>query len=94
MRETLLFHDMIKATVSIREIRTDFRGVKRKLEEHGSVVITDNGVPSYELKPLVKPNQTKRVPLPDYYGRILKRQPKPMSEKATREFWDYERGDR
>lgn len=85
---------MTTGTVSIREIRTDFRGVKRKLEEHGAVVITDNGVPSYELKPLEKLKQIKRTPMPDYYSRIMKRQPKPMSEKSAREFWEHERGSR
>ena len=87
---------MSTATASIREIRTDFRSVKRKLEEHGRVVITDNGVPSFEIKPLHPKLAAKRkpFPMPDYYARILKRQPKPMSAEATREFWDYERGDR
>ena len=81
------------ATVSIREIRTDIRAVKRKIEEHGYVVVTDNGVPSYELKPLAKPKKAQTVSMPDYYNRLLKRQPKPMSEKATREFWNDERGE-
>ena len=87
---------MSTATVSVRELRTDFRLVKRKIEEHGQVIVTDNGVPSYELKPVTPPARAKpkKTSALDYYARLLKRQPKPMSEKATREFWEYERGDR
>lgn len=84
---------MSTATVSIRELRTDFRSVKRKVEEFGKVTITDNGEPAYVMEAVaVKPK--RHQPQPDYMARLLKRQPKPMSEKATQEFWDYERGDR
>ena len=84
---------MSVATVSIRELRTDFRSVRRKVEQHGEIVITDNGHPAYVMKPVAaKPK--KRRPLPDYMACLLERQPEPMSEKATREFWEYERGDR
>lgn len=85
---------MSTATASIRDLRLDFRSVKRKMEEHGQVVITDNGVPSYEIKPLAIPRKPKKASVPDYYARLLKRQPKPMSEEETRQFWEYERGDR
>ena len=62
---------MSTATASIRQLRTDFRTVKRKVEEFGSVTITDNGVPSYDLIPSAK-RPKKRPPLPDYYARLLK----------------------
>jgi antitoxin (DNA-binding transcriptional repressor) of toxin-antitoxin stability system len=84
---------MSAATATIRELRTDFRSVKRKIEHHGQVIITDNGVPSYEIKAL--PTKTgSDAPMPDYMARLKKRQPRPMSAKETREFWDYERGER
>ena len=84
------------ATVSIRELRTDFRSVKRKVEEHGHVVITDNGVPSFEMKPLQPKPAAKRKPaaMPDYYARVVRRQPKAMTVEETRRFWEEERGDR
>ncbi len=84
---------MSTVTASIRELRTDFRSVKRKIEAHGHVVITDNGEPAYVMEPVVVKTRTQPSQ-PDYMARLLKRQPKPMSEKATREFWEYERGDR
>ena len=81
-------------TASIREIRTDFRSVKKKIEEHGEVIITDNGEPTYVLKPLPRPKPKRRPPLPDYYARLLKQQPKPMSEEKSRLLWEMERGER
>ncbi len=78
-------------TVTIRELRTDFRSVKRRIEEHGEVVITDHGEAAYVIKSLPPPSK-KSAPLPDYYARLLNRQPKPLSTEATREFWEEERG--
>jgi antitoxin (DNA-binding transcriptional repressor) of toxin-antitoxin stability system len=79
---------------SIRELRTDFRTVKKKIEEHGEVIITANGKPAYLLKPVPRPKPTRRPPMVDYYARLLKEQPKPMSEEKSRLFWEMERGDR
>ncbi|NJM55423.1 MAG: hypothetical protein HC841_05480 [Verrucomicrobiae bacterium] len=84
---------MSTATATIRELRTDFRAVKRKIEQHGEIIITDNGDPAYMMKPVaVKPE--KRPQLPDYYSRVVRRQPKPLSPAETRRFWEEERGDR
>jgi antitoxin (DNA-binding transcriptional repressor) of toxin-antitoxin stability system len=78
-------------TATIRELRTDFRSVKRRIEQHGEVVITDNGEPSYLIKLL--PRKPKRsVALRDYYARLLRRQPKRLSAEQTRQFWEQERG--
>jgi antitoxin (DNA-binding transcriptional repressor) of toxin-antitoxin stability system len=76
---------------TIRELRTDFRSVKRKIEEHGEITITDHGAPAYVLKALPAPAKANPAPL-DYYARLLKQQPKPLSPEATREFWERERG--
>lgn len=81
-------------TASIREIRTDFRSVKKKMEEHGEVIITDHGAPAYVLKPVPRPKPKRRPPIPDYYARLLKTQPKPMTNEQSRLFWELERGDR
>ena len=75
---------------TIRELRTDFRSVKRKMEQHGEIVITDHGEPAYLIKPLPR-QPRKSQPLPDYYSRLLKRQPKPLSAAATVRFWEEER---
>jgi antitoxin (DNA-binding transcriptional repressor) of toxin-antitoxin stability system len=77
-------------TATIRELRTNFRLVKRKIEHHGSIVITDRGEPAYVLQAL--PREVKVVSrMPDYYSRLVKRQPKALSPEETRKFWDQER---
>jgi antitoxin (DNA-binding transcriptional repressor) of toxin-antitoxin stability system len=76
---------------TIRELRTDFRSVKRKIEEHGEVTITDRGEPAYVIKSLPKPSK-KRPTSPDYYARLLEYQPKQMTDEETRKFWEDERG--
>ena len=78
-------------TATIRELRTDFRSVKRRIEEHGQVVITDRGEPAYVIKSLPQTPKT-RASLPNYYARLVKRQPKPLSAEETRRFWEEERG--
>jgi len=77
-------------TTTIRELRTDFRSVKRKIEQHGQLVITDRGQPAYLLKALARPRK-RTVSMPDYYGRLRKRQPVPLSAQETCRFWDEER---
>jgi antitoxin (DNA-binding transcriptional repressor) of toxin-antitoxin stability system len=84
---------MSETTATIRELRTDFRAVKRKIEQQGEVVITDNGEPAYLLKSLPR-KPKERPPLPDYHARLLEQRPTPMSDQATREFWEEARGGR
>jgi antitoxin (DNA-binding transcriptional repressor) of toxin-antitoxin stability system len=85
-----MFHTMSENTATIRELRTDFRAVKRRIEQHGHVVITDHGQPTYVIRPLPQTPKNK-VPLPDYYARLLQRQPTSLSLEATRQFWEEER---
>jgi antitoxin (DNA-binding transcriptional repressor) of toxin-antitoxin stability system len=84
---------MSDTTATIRELRTNFRSVKRKMESHGEVIITDRGEPAYVLKALPKATRNPGPP-PDYYARLLEEQPIPMSAEETRKFWEDERGDR
>ena len=85
---------MSTATATIRELRTDFRSVKRKIEQHGEIIITDNGDPAYVLRPVTPPRPSGKADMPDYYARLMKRQPKAMSAGETRRFWEQEHGDR
>ena len=82
---------MSDKTATIRELRTDFRTVKRRIEQHGRVVITDHGQPAYVIQALPE-EPKKKTPLPDYYARLLKRQPTALPADATRQFWEEERG--
>ncbi len=77
-----------KAT--IRELRINFRSVKRRIEQHGEVVITDRGERAYVIKLLPRTQKT-RTELPDYYARLVRRHRTPLSVQATHEFWEEER---
>ena len=85
---------MDKPSVSIRELRLNFRAVKRKIEEFGKVLITDNGIPSYILTAAPPEEKKVRRPLPDYYARLLKRQSKPLTAEQARALHEENRGDR
>jgi antitoxin (DNA-binding transcriptional repressor) of toxin-antitoxin stability system len=85
---------MDKATVSIRELRLNFRSVKRKVEEYGKVLVTDNGVPSYVITAAPPEEKKERRPLPDYYARLLKRQPVPLTAEQAKALHEENRGDR
>jgi len=82
---------MATDAATIRELRTDFRSVKRKIEQHGAVTITDRGEPAYVIHSLPQPAK-KKASARDYYSRLLKRQPKALSSKETCQFWEEERG--
>lgn len=84
---------MDEGIATIRELRTDFRAVKRKIERHGKVVITDRGEPAYLLQPLPAPTRSVASPR-DYLERLRRRQPKALSAAETRRLWEDERGDR
>lgn len=86
-----MFHMVKRNNATIRELRTDFRAVRQRVEQHGQVVITDRGRPSYVITPW-RERSNKAAPPPDYYARLLKQQPKPLSKEATRRFWEEERG--
>jgi antitoxin (DNA-binding transcriptional repressor) of toxin-antitoxin stability system len=79
------------ATTTVRELRTDFRAVKRRIEQHGQLIITDRGEPAYLLKALPRRRPKKTATMPDYYARLRKRQPRPLTAEETRQFWDEER---
>jgi antitoxin (DNA-binding transcriptional repressor) of toxin-antitoxin stability system len=86
-----MFHGVSIKVATIRELRTNFRAVKRKIEEYGEVTITDHGAPAYVIRSLPAPAK-KAATSPDYYARLLEYQPKCMSEEETRQFWEEERG--
>jgi antitoxin (DNA-binding transcriptional repressor) of toxin-antitoxin stability system len=75
---------------TIRELRTDFRSVKRKIEQYGEITITDRGEPAYLLRRL-PPARAAKPSTRDYYARLRERQPRAFSPEETRQFWEEER---
>jgi hypothetical protein len=82
------------STATIRELRTNFKAVKRKIEKHGRVLITDNGVPSYVISAAPPLEPENRPPVPDYYALLLKHQPRPLTAEQACALHEENRGDR
>ena len=80
-------------TASIRQLRMEFPKVRDMIAREGEVVVTERGQAAYVIKPYVEPKQkTKPKPF-DYYARLIKRMPKPISAEASRAL-DADRDDR
>lgn len=83
----------MRATATVRDLRTRFPKVKALVEREGEVIVTDHGRPSYVLRPYRAPAPTRPEPI-DYYARLVRRMPKPLSARATRELDDADREER
>jgi hypothetical protein len=84
---------MSSATASIRELRLNFRGVKKKIQEYGSVTITDNGTPAYVLAEMPKKPALKS-PRPDYWARLQKQRARPLTRQEAADLIAENRGNR
>jgi antitoxin (DNA-binding transcriptional repressor) of toxin-antitoxin stability system len=84
---------MSNATASVRELRLNFRGVERKVEEYGSVTITNNGNPVYLLTTLPK-TVSPKSPMPDYWARLQKQRARPLTRAESVALTRENRGDR
>jgi antitoxin (DNA-binding transcriptional repressor) of toxin-antitoxin stability system len=87
-----MFHIMAKA--SIRQLRTEFPKVRAMIEREGEVVVTERGQAAYVLRPYQAPKKKQQKAKPfDYYARLIKRMPKPISAETER-LLDADRDDR
>jgi len=86
-----MIHIMAKA--SIRQLRTEFPKVRALIEREGEVVVTERGQAAYVIRPYQPPKQQKKAKPFDYYARLIKRMPKPISAEASRAL-DADRDDR
>lgn len=87
-----MFHNAMK-TASVRQLRTEFPKVRDMIEREGEVVVTERGQAAYIIRPYSPPKKrTKAAPF-DYYARLIKRMPKPISAEASRAM-DADRDDR
>ena len=84
---------MSTGTVTLRPLRTDARAAKRNAKVFSKPAIPDNGEPTVVTKSAT-PKSRKPVPMPDYWARVIARQPKAMTAEETKRFWEEERGDR
>ena len=49
----------MKNTATLSEMRTDFPSIKKKVKEHGEVIITIRGKPVYSITPLTTDKATR-----------------------------------
>jgi antitoxin (DNA-binding transcriptional repressor) of toxin-antitoxin stability system len=85
---------IVMAKASIRQLRTEFPKVRAMIEREGEVVVTERGQAAYVIRPYQPPPPKKQKIKPfDYYARLIKRMPKPISAEASRAM-DADRDDR
>ena len=82
------------ATASIRDLRNHFPKIKKIVESHGEVIVTDKGQPKYKLT-LFTPGQPEKTgPAKDYIARLRRYQLRPISAAAAKSLHDENRGSR
>lgn len=79
---------------SIRQLRTEFPKVRAMIEREGEVVVTERGQAAYVIKPYAAPRKKGKPVNFDYYGRLIKRMPRPISAEASRAIDELNRGER
>ena len=80
-------------TATIRDLRTRFPKVRRMLEQEGQLVVTDRGRPVILLQPYHERAARRGTPV-DYYARLRRRMPDPLTAVARRALDEANRGER
>jgi antitoxin (DNA-binding transcriptional repressor) of toxin-antitoxin stability system len=80
-------------TASIRDLRTRFPKIRRMLEQEGQLVVTDRGRPVILLQAYSE-SSARRGTRVDYYARLRRRMPKPLTATARRALDEADRGER
>ena len=80
-------------TATIRDLRTQFPKIRRMLEQEGQLVVTDRGRPVILLQPYRErvAARSKRI---DYYARLRRRMPQPLTAAARQALHEADRGER
>jgi antitoxin (DNA-binding transcriptional repressor) of toxin-antitoxin stability system len=77
----------------IRDLRNRFPKVRRLVESHGEVILTEKGKPRYRLT-LYTPVSPAPPPPVDYWARLNSYQPRAMTKAQSRALHDENRGER
>ncbi len=81
------------ATATIRDLRTRLPVVRRLLEQEGEVVVTDHGKPVLVLRAYQSRPARRAAPI-DYFARLRRRMPEPLTATARRALDDADREER
>ena len=80
-------------TATIRDLRTKFPKVRHLIETKGEVVVTEHGEPRFVLR-LYQARPSQKTSPMDFYGRLVARMPKMLTEKQSRAIDELNRGER
>lgn len=80
-------------TATIRDLRTSFPRIRRLLEQEGEIIVTDRGRPVIVLRPYEERVTQRGAPV-DYYARLRRRMPRPITSAARRALDEADRGER
>jgi prevent-host-death family protein len=81
------------SSVTIRDLRTRFPAVREVVRREGEVVVTEHGEPAFVLVAYDAPSAPRRKK-PDYYGRLLARMPRPLTQAQRRALDEADRDER
>ncbi|MBI2896289.1 MAG: type II toxin-antitoxin system prevent-host-death family antitoxin [Deltaproteobacteria bacterium] len=80
-------------TATIRDLRTRFPMVRRLIEQEGEVVVTHRGRPVVVLRPYEERPVARGGAL-DYWARLRRRMPRPLTAGVRRALDEASRGER
>lgn len=80
-------------TATIRDLRTRFPKVRRLLAQEGELVVTDRGRPIIVLRPYDE-GRVRRSGAVDYYARLRRRMPKPLTAAQRAALDESDRAER
>lgn len=91
--ERPVIHSCLTMSASIRDLRNRFPKVRKLVESHGEVILTEKGKPRYRLTHYTPENTTSPPPV-DYWARLNSYQPRAMTKAQSRALHDENRGER
>jgi antitoxin (DNA-binding transcriptional repressor) of toxin-antitoxin stability system len=80
-------------STSIRDLRNHLPKVRKLVETHGEVILTEKGQPRYRLT-LYTPQGTVPPSPVDYWARLNSYHPRAMTKAQSRALHGENRGDR
>jgi antitoxin (DNA-binding transcriptional repressor) of toxin-antitoxin stability system len=84
----------VSTSVTVRDLRNQFPKVRKLVETHGEVVLTEKGRPRYRLIAYT-PAARNKAPAPkDYIERMSRFQPRALGAAQANALHDDNRGDR
>jgi antitoxin (DNA-binding transcriptional repressor) of toxin-antitoxin stability system len=89
----LVIHFCLTMGTSIRDLRNRFPKVRKLVESHGEVILTEKGKPRYRLT-LYSPESAAAPSPVDYWARLNSYQPRALTKAQSRALRDENRGER